>query len=1595
MQRALLPFAAFDNFSRKSSSGWGMATSGHGWSTSSPDSFTCNVGDGVGIITSTTKSDTRPRIITLQTDTNTKTQSILFSFNPVKWGSWGDFGPVLLHKGPDQYVALRIQPGLSSISLWRRKSGDSSIVALAPDKGSNKKPKEGESWRHDYKFSKNQWYWCRIEYDDESRVIRYRVWKNSEEEPSTWASRYSFEGNSSRMSWRSGTPGFMSFGTSEFTTHIRSLYFYNTDTPRYTMDKWAPVVTSSGTLPFVDTFDRTERQGFGKGPASPLWYGTVLENPTVEAPQGMGTVDNGSATLSFAKAYSTNGGYWAFVGDTIKDNKATEVFAQFQAASLTDTAVLRIGPRAREGRNDDKITGAGFALAIPLKKTSTISLVRRLTLSASSWDVFGAASGDVVTKENVTLTENTPYSVRVQIKPSGEGYELRAKLWLSAEAEPSTFDLVYTSDATPAVRQGAPFINVSATGAASVDILEFSASLVTTDAVVVTPPSNSFEVTGGISRETTSSSASVEFTYTGDITSTTESFIDYFPVGKPNEKITVSTLDATIERPRNGLFRYTITGLNPETTYQITGRLEQARVTPSSYTFSVHTAYDGIWISEVRIDNLSTSNFTAALILRKDLPAKSLDNTAAFIRYREVGLVSSYPWSSEIAMDKSSYAGNDNYKGYGVPNFSKAITGLTPDKTYECEIRVTDAEGINGVVSTTEEVVTRIVTTFGRKVAMEWIDPSTSLKQTSPIQIVPEVTTARVRIHYRWDIDDEVSFKVDYHEIGIPYTTKYQDDQRKFLRNTINVGAKFWEARLTGLLPGMDYNVTINVEHPVGTVDGISQYKLTFTTRRQSPIQTKTGKHYLFKVYDKDGKFIGALNDAGEPNFGFHENGGVSDMNIKLPRQANEAGSSNAITLGNRVDVWVVDYTSDGIGKNMVVDADFDLGGWTTSSQWNVAPTGGVDDGACLKVSGYSNSSYALSEFLQPTSVGDAPKPYRLTISVTNLLDQFEDRLRAANVNYGTLQTEVEAALRNLFPSSFLTKGSAANTVLTPQIDRIVNSEYGLLRKARETNNYQILDSVELAVATDTLAEMETVKEEIERQGCQVTVNEETEADSVPYVLMLAARALKGQITAQIEYVDVVDPLTGSISTRVSEESVTTFGSSWQILKLLFTPPRGTRLMRIRLTAQGDTVGSVDKVQLMPQELLIYRGRIETIKTSIDGDGETINLEVMGLVAQLTDYYVQFKQWVDKQPAKDQPKLVDLSVVEDESPPITWVADTNLVKFRQANTPENRHAILFPEITSTGVKLRVYYDGDDNNNADCVVYYTPNMNSVMTNRVFTGVEVNQIIYSIEEVSLVSEFAGSVVVGTFPQNSEFKVLSATLKTSSNSVYKWVNVQSTANSGLVGWLPFESMTDLRGSRAGGVSVLALSRSTIPPKTPSTNSGSGAGSGGGSGAGSGSGSGGGNSGSGSFTYGLNYGTWHSVPELKNRKNALVEHRKQLYVDRGILFSNLNKTLKYLDEFKNIDISLLPQSVIESIRSAEETFKTLRRQIKSIDDEIALINKEIGKINDRIYYLEVTIPNIVNTPTSGYTQAGQNSDDYEYTPPPKEPTVQPSGPQ
>jgi len=134
----------------------------------------------------------------------------------------------------------------------------------------------------------------------------------------------------------------------------------------------------------------------------------------------------------------------------------------------------------------------------------------------------------------------------------------------------------------------------------------------------------------------------------------------------------------------------------------------------------------------------------------------------------------------------------------------------------------------------------------------------------------------------------------------------------------------------------------------------------------------------------------------------------------------------------------------------------------------------------------------------------------------------------------------------------------------------------------------------------------------------------------VPVVLRCIARALGGKLRVDLVAFDATNAIIA-----VSETAAETIGTRWQTLTLTWTPPQNTAYLRIRAQNDGSGTMWLDKVTLLTQEMLIYRGRIESYEVHVRQDGESVDVELLGPVSVLSDDYIRFLQYVTVQPTRD------------------------------------------------------------------------------------------------------------------------------------------------------------------------------------------------------------------------------------------------------------------------------------------------------------------------------------------------------------------------
>ncbi len=325
--------------------------------------------------------------------------------------------------------------------------------------------------------------------------------------------------------------------------------------------------------------------------------------------------------------------------------------------------------------------------------------------------------------------------------------------------------------------------------------------------------------------------------------------------------------------------------------------------------------------------------------------------------------------------------------------FTKTVSGLVQDTIYNFRATLSDPDSVYGNV---DEYA--IGMTIGHAV------------QLDSIVAIPRATSAILETMYLYDSNNNSSLTVQYRPIhSLLWTTVTP----KLI--TANRSMKKFTTTIVSLRPNMTYEVQVTISDPDGLVDGTSD-TLTgmFTTKGPVNEDRKENKHYLWKVYDSDDKYITTWEDAGEPEFAWHENGGVSDLTVVLPRSMGEMMSQGSgINHQNRVDIWCIDPSSDGFGPNMENDPEFELGAWTLATNADISLTGGPDDSDALRITSTDGVQRitrgdAIELYRQP--VGKSSRDYPLPLVIKALAQASGSKLTMFVESYNKDEIKIDAS---------------------------------------------------------------------------------------------------------------------------------------------------------------------------------------------------------------------------------------------------------------------------------------------------------------------------------------------------------------------------------------------------------------------------------------------------------------------------------------------------------------------------------------------------------------------------------------------------------
>lgn len=1219
----IAPLTILDTFSRSVANGWGTADSGHVWSSTSS---TNTVSGGVGVMSSAAGTGMTNVFFNLSNAANSSippqdSSEVLSRFSHTGSDLYPltDYGPILSKQNnAETFYYTSFQGNYGEIAIGVYINGTRYEIS-----------------RTSYAIDKNITYWSRFRRSGSNLYLK--IWREGTSEPSSWTMTTTLWTGAYPPA--AGSAGFFKRGTSSsYTVNVKNFYFY-------TMED------THGANAVNDTFSRTVNAGWGWSTSGHVWEGHVSADPASLVLPRQGSVATTAGGTAILPADNT-GNRVGFLGPAKSGDQ--EVYAKLEVDTAATGTFAKVGFRGSLSISSGNCLGYGYAVQLQ-SGTNTIQILKRITAGGTTTAI---ASGTM----SATMLANTVYAVRLKI----EGNVLKARAWVNGSAEPSTWQAtvtdtqfvtgrawVETSNTTgtptnvkfhqitiqPPTPDGAGVINYTTTGSLNLTVsndyaltvtasytndandnnsiaVEYKPSTSTTwttwagtptvnrtsklwtipitglayktkydvrvtftdvDNVHGTNPITASYTTSGNSVTTrtvsvsgvTATSAVVTASYDDDLDTNSTASVNY-RVTTREQNVAEDTFDgdngvylqnhttndgktwakhvatttgtqAVLNNARlvaqNAVSSdkavYYVSSNPPSAEYDVVadyytaylnasvfimGRLSSTALTGYGvkyngvagrwelYRFSAGSSVLlGSFVQQLDLNSI----YTVRLVLRNAYKSVEVDGNE-IIRTND-NTVTSTGYGGYYATDinNGSSANHmlvDNYRisyrtaagswttvGAMSPNrttktFSRTITGLTTDTIYDFQVTFADATGVvggNPIIAT--------AMTIGQAVSLKAI--GTSVQPTS----------ALIDVLYEYDTNDNASISIQYRSVQNTLWTTLLSSSIVATRST---PVKRFTTTLSNLRPATTYEVRAVVDDPNGLVEGSPrELRTLFTTGGLRIGDRLRTKHYLWKVYDPSGEYIGTLTDIPDPDYSFDENGGNTDLNVTLQRRISDVGRGPRplIAHQNRVDVWVLDPSSNGLGPNILDNPQMDAsGGWTLGTGAAYDETGGPDGSSALKL-----------------SVG-------------------------TSTEYETISNPVE--LNTIVPLVF------------KAICRSVGSKIAMYAKAYNSNDIQIDQS-------DDIAE--------------------------------------------------------------------TIGTDWQQLVVTYTPPPGTSYVRMAFRNRGAGTMWADYAEITAKEMLVYRGFIETYSPKFTTEGESIDVEILGIISQLSDDYIEHLQYVRTQNIDD------------------------------------------------------------------------------------------------------------------------------------------------------------------------------------------------------------------------------------------------------------------------------------------------------------------------------------------------------------------------
>lgn len=902
---------------------------------------------------------------------------------------------------------------------------------------------------------------------------KYRVWPLGVAQPT-------FRVGDSRIFTYSPSPGFsqsefiayrnkirspkvyLSGGEKNFNLYFHYLQFYNSasaeDEPFKIEDEFIRPTSSNRSFGWTRTLEGQH------------WYGYANYNPAVTGStyvkafrlDGSGAERGGVIDTSVAPSLAAE---YVFAPVGTPKNSKMRLESSFSYLSGGDGQRLDFAPCMELTASTVPTRSQGVFARVVLGST-TVQIVRWLSGAPT---VLGTG-----TLAEPILLGQTWF---IEIERNGHNAAFEVKVWKSGTTKPATNTATGTEPNVSGGILGYAGIGTQLSGVATythAKIFYFNIKAAfTTDATtpgaVLTPTS------------ILANSAAFEQGFSGDVNANNSAAFYWGKVEDNTWYLAFTTVNIS-RNPKKGIF--SVTNLEENTEYQVRTIWSDSDGVDGGPVFATFTT--PVFRVKPLFEQHSAIPINANTV-RITAPYDEDDNetSSATVEYKVQGTST---WSAPLAltMNRVTKIG------------TRDVTGISSDVVYNFRVVWSDPNGIVDTVTTW---------TANAEIAANAVKPL-------PLTFVPQIRTIVVRAPYEFDENSNSSVAIQYRPVS---TTIWTTVPSNLIHREVGATPKRFSTTVSGLYPNTTYEFKAVFSDVNGVVSGSvdTLYATATTISTQSSVQRgqfdqTRSKKYVWKAYASNGTYVGTWNDVSVPEFSFYENGGVSDLTVRVFRPLNLLGEPDqTIKFQNIIDIYASDPFSEGLGENLVEDSEGTLGRWVTSNGWSLVGESGPDFSEAFRYVGANSVDVLQSEFVDV--IPDVPHFVSLFVRTEGRMD-----VDVSIQQYGE-------------GNELLGEGNTSRNV---------------------GKNWQRL-----------IFDVNTT------------------------------------------------PLTKYLVVEVRPDPTPNSGSGkiW-----------------------------VDKLVVKPKTKLIYRGVIESYTSTIDQSGENIEVRVLGLVAQLSDDYINFLQYVSQQPAKDQ-----------------------------------------------------------------------------------------------------------------------------------------------------------------------------------------------------------------------------------------------------------------------------------------------------------------------------------------------------------------------